>query len=121
MGMKKLFVIVGVCVALIAVLAGWRGYLVHTLRAPVLAQLNDPDSAQFRNLKYVGNWTVKGGLLCGQVNAKNAMGGYVGYSWFESGIKSASIEDVEIKSVFDKSGLDRCDYGESLKWWWLRF
>lgn len=117
--MKKLLVVVAVCLAFIAVLAGWRGYLVQTLRAPVLAQLNDPDSAQFRNLKYVGNWTAKGGLLCGQVNAKNAMGGYVGYSWFEASLKSVSIEDAEVKSLFDKSGLIRCDYSDSIKWWWL--
>lgn len=38
--------------------------------------LKDPDSAKFRNVK------VKWGNVCGEVNAKNSYGGYVGYRRF---------------------------------------
>lgn len=38
--------------------------------------LKDPDSAKFRSVK------VKWGNVCGEVNAKNSYGGYVGYRRF---------------------------------------
>ncbi len=43
----------------------------------VANRLKDPDSAQFRSLK-----SISSDQVCGQVNAKNALGGYVGYRWF---------------------------------------
>lgn len=42
--------------------------------------LKDPDSAQFRNL-WVRN-TGKDYVVCGEINAKNSYGGYVGYQQF---------------------------------------
>lgn len=41
-------------------------------------QLIDPDSAQFRNMAV----SAKGNIVCGEVNSKNRMGGYVGYQPF---------------------------------------
>lgn len=46
--------------------------LQRLVRSWVVAGLKDPDSAQFRNQYGV----------CGEVNAKNALGGYVGYRRF---------------------------------------
>lgn len=43
----------------------------------VRAQLKDPESARFQNIRQVGR-----GEICGQVNAKNAFGGYVGFQHF---------------------------------------
>lgn len=47
--------------------------------------LKDPDAAQFRNL-FVAEYTTKYGtkitILCGEVNAKNSYGGYVGFRSF---------------------------------------
>lgn len=43
----------------------------------IAERLKDPDSALFRELKSNGP-----GQVCGQVNAKNSLGGYVGYKWF---------------------------------------
>ena len=40
--------------------------------------LKDPGSAQFRNIR-----ETSPGILCGEVNGKNAMGGYVGFQRFE--------------------------------------
>lgn len=40
--------------------------------------LKDPGSAQFRNIR-----ETSPGFLCGEVNAKNEMGGYVGFKRFE--------------------------------------
>lgn len=44
----------------------------------VKAQLKDPESAQFKGIKPMGD---KGGV-CGWVNAKNSYGGYTGFAVF---------------------------------------
>lgn len=43
----------------------------------VRASLKDPDSAKFRGVVKFST-----GAVCGEVNAKNAMGGYVGFTPF---------------------------------------
>ena len=47
------------------------------VKKEVKAMLNDPNSAEFRNIKIFEN-----GNYCGEVNAKNKMGGYVGFQSF---------------------------------------
>lgn len=54
-------------------------------KAAVIATLKDPSSAQFRNV------VLKGGAVCGEVNAKNAFGGYVGFQHF---VWSSSVYNV---------------------------
>lgn len=50
---------------------------IDQVKASVLAQLRDPSSAEFSNVRVVGGSTV-----CGEVNSKNAYGGYVGKQRF---------------------------------------
>lgn len=51
----------------------------------VIEELKDPDSANFRNEKVIQNET--GMYVCGEVNAKNSYGGYVGFMpYFSTGI-----------------------------------
>ena len=45
-------------------------------------QMRDPDSARFRNLRKVRSDMDQGWKVCGEINAKNAYGGYVGYRVF---------------------------------------
>lgn len=107
-------------VALAAVVVGWRSYLVHELRKPVLAELSDPDSALFRDEAYYGPWTLGSGVLCGEVNAKNGFGAYSGYTGFESfDTKTAIIQSGALKGL--KVG--SCDQVEpsKLPWWWIRW
>ena len=47
-----------------------------TVKAVIEAQLKDPESARYRNVKQVGDY------ICGYVNAKNEFGGYVGFTDF---------------------------------------
>lgn len=57
----------------------------------VKASLSDPDSAQFKDV--YANYTVKFGVVaCGQVNAKNKMGGYAGFKRFVSAGQSVILE-----------------------------
>jgi len=43
-------------------------------RASLVGNLRDPSSAQFRNERLTPR-----GTLCGEINAKNGMGGYIGF------------------------------------------
>ena len=56
------------------VLAGCGKSDIDRAREAVAEQLTDPSSAQFRNER-----SKKDGWVCGEVNSKNAMGGYVGF------------------------------------------
>ncbi|WP_312183113.1 hypothetical protein [Massilia timonae] len=52
--------------------------LIARAKQSVIKDYKDPDSAKFRNIKVVS------GSVCGEVNAKNSFGGYVGYKRFVS-------------------------------------
>lgn len=70
----------------------------------VLANLKDPGSAEFRNVRP----TADGLYLCGEVNAKNSYGGYVGFKKFYTlwQMNVASIEGVG--NYLDSIYQDRC-------------
>ncbi|HEX5126486.1 MAG TPA: hypothetical protein VFW00_07075 [Rhodocyclaceae bacterium] len=55
----------------------------------IVNRLNDPESARFRNVFI----SPKGRAICGEVNAKNSMGGYVGFRRFISAKDRAGVED----------------------------
>lgn len=53
--------------------------IVAQSKASILGRLKDPDSALFRN--EAGFVTSRGDqIVCGEYNAKNSYGGYVGYT-----------------------------------------
>lgn len=57
----------------------------------VRASLKDPDSAQFKGVR--ANYTEEFDVVaCGQVNAKNELGGYTGFKRFISSGKSVILE-----------------------------
>ena len=55
----------------------------------VASNLLDPSSAMFRNLQVKS--FAEGYVLCGEVNAKNCYGGYVGFQPFVAGVNSATM------------------------------
>jgi hypothetical protein len=57
------------------------------LQEMVAAQLKDPASAQFRGVEL----NSAGTAACGQVNAKNSFGGYVGFQEFVSSAEAVLI------------------------------
>lgn len=76
--------------------------LQRLVRSWVVAGLKDPDSAKFRNQYGV----------CGEVNAKNAMGGYVGYRRFIAARKDLVFVNDGITtspSDFEKVWTSFCD------------
>jgi len=71
-----------ILVALAAAVFFWKygeWVAIPKARAPMVALLKDPASAQTRNERI-----TKAGVLCGEVNAKNSMGGYVGFKKYIS-------------------------------------
>jgi hypothetical protein len=56
----------------------------------ISAGLRDPESARFRNESV--SRTRAGATLCGQINFKNASGGYEGFQRFISGQTSTLLE-----------------------------
>jgi hypothetical protein len=114
--MKRFAYAVLVLAGLAAAFLAYRQFvLLPPLKAQVLRQLTDPDSAQWRDLHYYGDWTPSGGLLCGEVNAKNAMGGYAGYRTF-------IVDTKQVKVDNDTSFSKYCgELRAGAPWWWIRW
>jgi hypothetical protein len=71
--------VVAVAVALAAAVKYEDWVTIPRAREPVAALMKDPASAQFRNDRITPS-----GWLCGEVNVKNSMGGYVGFKKYMS-------------------------------------
>lgn len=81
------------------------------VRDAVLAKLRDPDSAKFRNVRKLGilgeGVPDSPAVYCGEVNTKNAMGGYTGFVHFavmplgEDGHTSTRSDPVSIADETD--------------------
>lgn len=74
---------VTVAVAIIAISVAYAPQLLVKRKAmeKIRSQLVDPSSAEFRNLRVVkGRKGID--MVCGEVNAKNKLGGYVGFKDF---------------------------------------
>ena len=61
---------------------------VEQARGPVVQLLKDPGSAQFRNERIQADGTT----VCGEFNAKNSLGGYVGFRRYVSNSKHFLVE-----------------------------
>ena len=101
-------------------LFSYRAYLINELRSEVLKQLKDPGSAQFQNEHFWSSWSPTGGVLCGEVNAKNVMGGYVGYRVFVAFPGLATIYSEEEVRNRQSMGTPVCDFAKVAPWWHLR-
>ena len=79
----------------------------------VTREMRDPSSVQFRDLK-VGRNAEGSDTLCGELNAKNGYGGYVGFDPFYAEIIPTPDPGRTIATVFPASKvglryvLDRC-------------
>lgn len=85
---KKYSISAGIAAVLVAGIAYFaypKWIVIPKARQPILAFLKDPSSAEFRNER-IGS----GGAVCGEVNAKNAMGGYVGFKKYIAAGKDGS-------------------------------
>lgn len=75
---------------LVLIVASIAATDLHEAKELVAAQMLDPESARFRNAALYSD--ADGFLsLCGDVNAKNRLGGYVGFRPFVYHVDSASL------------------------------
>lgn len=100
--------------------------LTELLKEQVAYALKDPSSAQFRNLRLYqltvimdsGKRTTGGRrVLCGEVNAKNAFGGYVGsrpfVAWFVVSSETGHVrEDSRYTEIADPTNAESVKFFE---------
>lgn len=80
---------------------------IELVRASMLTRLKDAESARFTDVRVSDVPTSTGMFsLCGKVNAKNAMGGYVGYSDFIGFLIPANAAEKREKPVVVVIGID---------------
>lgn len=85
-------------------------------KALAASQLRDPASAQFRNVKSVTNGA--GRAVCGEINGKNAYGGYAGFqdfvvadgrAWLQTGADASStLAELDAETEALKVHTERC-------------
>ncbi|MDP4061314.1 hypothetical protein RBLE17_10560 [Rhodobacteraceae bacterium LE17] len=71
-------------------------------KAIVAERMRDPEATRFKD-GYVAYITNTGDeIVCGTVNAKNAMGGYVGYKTFYIRMSGDTVKALQIPSENDE-------------------
>lgn len=83
---------------------------VNSARTPVNGVLKDPGSAQYRNERVMRD----GVTVCGELNAKNSMGGYVGFKRYVSDASHFVIEGGDFKAWPAKGSKIPADLAESI-------
>ena len=84
-----------------------------TSRGAVVSRLKDPGSAQFRGMflshgrEITPTSVVHPITLCGEINAKNAYGGYVGFRRFVARPNYALIQQDDDGSIYAELTWDR--------------
>ncbi|WGL54589.1 hypothetical protein [Kluyvera intermedia] len=120
--MKKVMFLIALCV-----LAGCKpgaDKAISIGQKEVSAVMKDPDSAKFRNVKFIqkdeaDDGTVNG-YVCGEINSKNSYGAYAGFSPFmvnlamkSKGIFSTGVTyTVNAKEIYGGDSLPGADYKE---------
>lgn len=82
----------------------------------VKTRLNDPDSALFRDIKQSARDKE---VWCGELNAKNKMGGYVGYTRYV--VQTIGFEMMKPRDVFIERFLTEKDSGSEFQSAWHLF
>jgi hypothetical protein len=82
----------------IAMLGGCSNANVEAAKKKIESQLADPLSAQYRNIT-----TSSQGVVCGEVNAKNKMGGYTGFQQFV--YNGLFVGEVHMSAISDQKSL----------------
>lgn len=106
MTMLRPLAVLLVLIAVAALLTGCDADMQRAKDA-VRQRLIDPDSAQFRDLRKVDEG------ICGQVNSKNRMGGYVGYRTFlyDSRLRRAYLRSDDMTLEESVKISVACGYG----------
>lgn len=80
--MKKIALLATVLFACAANAAGKPPKVNEKVLRKEFDSLKDQDSAKFRNIKFASGDAEGAWIMCGEFNAKNSYGGYVGFNRF---------------------------------------
>ena len=80
---------------------------IEKAKIKIRALLRDPDSSKFQNLKVSFN-SKANEIVCGEVNARNAFGGYTGYSKFNVSIDKINIVSIDKLETIKSYNLSGC-------------
>lgn len=120
--MKRIIFVIALCA-----LAGCKpgaDKAVSIAQNEVSADMKDPESSKFRNVKFIEKGeSIEGivtGVVCGEINSKNAFGAYAGFSPFfvelamkPKGVLSSGVTyTVNKKVVYAWNDLPSADYKE---------
>ena len=68
--------------------------------------MRDPEFTRFLDEKKAFTTSNGDYIVCGTLNAKNAMGGYVGYKPYYVRIRNGSVASLILPSASDQTGID---------------
>jgi hypothetical protein len=74
------------------------------VKSDILESMKDPDSVKFRRL----STSSDGSMICGEVNSKNAMGGYVGFKKFVN-IQDKAVDFYFYEDAGDNKMAETCE------------
>jgi hypothetical protein len=80
--------------------------LLAAYQEAVADQTRDPEAARFRRIFVVRNPLEDNDTLCGEMNAKNAYGGYVGYQPFYAPVVKVGSRYTAVLWTTEKHGID---------------
>lgn len=116
--------VVGLCLTLLIVACGPAltskqafvpdEFHMNRAQAKAAYNLRDPNAAQFRNIRGVSakaETGVTANYICGEINGKNAMGGYVGFTPFVYFISTdeaiVANRDLNGVNMFDQATFNK--------------
>lgn len=91
----------GITIISAVLLAGCESGDIKAAKEIVASELRDPESAQFRNISKTKKNEFGVVTVCGEVNGKNAYGGYVGYQRFVNSPPSNRVYMEKAWITFD--------------------
>lgn len=106
----RLLAVFGVVAAIAAAPALAQDYskFVASAKHELTSEFKDPDAALFRGAAVYQQAGGKDLYLCGDVNAKNSFGAYIGYAPFFARPGHAAIKEGKDDSLFDALKIGAC-------------
>ena len=69
---------------------------IEQLHQAIADAMRDPEATRFRQTRIVRRIQISGAIVCGEINAKNAFGGYIGFQSFIAMVAgSAALVSLE--------------------------
>ncbi|CUH60213.1 hypothetical protein [Thalassobacter stenotrophicus] len=78
---------------------------VKAVQSLVADKMRDPEATRFKDDAVIYQTSAGDIIVCGTVNAKNAMGGYVGYKQYYARLRGNTLVSFHVPSEGDDAGI----------------